>query len=129
MSTLKQPFIILEPCLGADARVAFFWLVRGDVWCAWRHTGTILTNFIMYTVFHRTVGPKKSTARDLATRRDINVEKDGCSLKESTARIVATRHDARVEKGGCSLKSTARDLATRHEPARLVRPSKYKRKS
>ena len=89
--------------------------------------GTIFTNFIIYTVFHRTVKPKKSTARDLATRRDINV-KDGCSLK-SAARIVATRHDARVEKGGCSLKSAARDLATRHEPARLVRPSKYKRKS
>lgn len=90
---------------------------------------TILTNFIMYTVFHRTVRPKKSTARDLATRRDTNVEKDRCSLKESAARIVATRHDANVEKCGCSLKSAARDLATRHEPARLVRPSKYKRKS
>ena len=74
-------------------------------------------------------GTKKSTARDLATRRDTNVEKGGCSLKESTARIVATRHDANVEKGGCSLKITARDLATRHEPSRLVRPSKYKRKS
>lgn len=74
-------------------------------------------------------GIKKSTARDLATRRDTNVEKGRCSLKESTARIVATRHDARVEKGGCSLKNAARDLATRHEPARLVRPSKYKRKS
>ena len=92
--------------------------------------GTIFTNFIIYTVFHRTMKPKKSTTRDLATRHDINVEKDGCSIKESTARIVATRHDARVEKGGCSIKeSTARDLATRHEPARLVRPSKYKRES
>lgn len=90
--------------------------------------GTIFTNFIIYTVFHRTMKPKKSTPHDLATRRDTSVEKDGCSLKESTARIVATRHDAGVEKGGCSLKITARDLATRHEPARLVRPSKYKRK-
>ena len=71
---------------------------------------------------------KKSTAHDLATRHDINA-KGGCAIKESTARIVATRHDAKVEKGGCSKESTAHDLATRHEPARLVRPSKYRRES
>ena len=97
--------------------------------CVRRHTGTIFANFIIYTVFHRTVKPKKSTAHDLATRHDINMEKGGCAIKESTARIVATRHDAKVEKGGCSKESTAHDLATRHEPARLVRPSKYRRES
>ena len=48
------------------------------------HRSIALVNFIAYTVLHRTVKPKESTAHELATR---------------------------------------------HEPARLVRPSKYRRES